>query len=56
MTRGAGRKDLGHSEQLMLKIHPDLKDHLEEQSARNYVTVAEYIRQLVIADMRKERE
>ena len=46
------REHLGHTEQVMLKRHPDLKAHAERVAAADYCTVAEYIRRLIIADMR----
>jgi hypothetical protein len=49
------RKDLGHTETVLLKMHPALKTHVEQAAGREYCTVAEYLRRLVIADMRKER-
>lgn len=46
------RKNLGHTEQLVLKLHPDLKAHVDARAAEEYCSAAEYIRRLVIADMR----
>lgn len=46
------RAPLGHTEQIMVKLHPDLKAHVETEAARGYCTVAEYVRQLIITDMR----
>lgn len=44
------RKDLGHTESVMLKLHPDLKTWVEERAEENYCTQSEYIRRLIIAD------
>jgi hypothetical protein len=45
-----GRRALGHTEAMGLKLHPDLMDHLRKQAEANYVSEAEYVRQLIIAD------
>jgi hypothetical protein len=44
------RKDLGHTEAVLLKLHPDLKSWVEARSAVHYCSQAEYIRRLIIAD------
>ena len=49
------RRDIGHNEQMMLKLHPDLKAWVDKQAENDYCTAAEYIRRLIIADMRAER-
>ena len=52
--RGSGRKDLGHTGVMMLKLHPDLKKHVEDMARDNYCSAAEYIRRLIVTD-KKER-
>lgn len=54
-ANGAGRRDLGHSESLMLKMHPDLKSWVDAQAQADYTTSAEYIRRLIIADKRAKQ-
>lgn len=48
----SGRPSLGHSEQILLKLHPDLLAYARQRAEASYVTVAEYLRQLIIADMK----
>ena len=50
------RAPLGHTETIMVKLHPDLKAHLETSAAAGYCTVAEYVRQLIVADMRSTQK
>jgi hypothetical protein len=47
------RAPLGHTETLSIKIHPDLMAHVTAQAAREYCTQQEYVRRLIIADMRR---
>lgn len=46
-----GDLNLGHSEQLTVKMHPDLAQHLRLMAGRRYISVPEYMRQLIVADM-----
>lgn len=46
----AARRDLGHTELVTLKVHPDLMTHLQWQADRHYCSEAEFIRQLIVAD------
>jgi hypothetical protein len=39
---------------MMLKLHPDLMAHVQKVAANEYITMAETVRRLIIADMRKE--
>lgn len=48
------RKDLGHGVQVPLKLHPDLKAHVDARAEAEYCSAAEYIRRLIIADMRRK--
>lgn len=44
------RKNLGHTEYLAFKLHPDLLAHVHDQAERHYCSPAQYVRQLIIAD------
>jgi hypothetical protein len=48
----SARAKLGHTEAIAIKLHPDLKAHVEMRASENYCSTAEFIRQLVIADKR----
>lgn len=48
------RKSLGLTAVMMLKLHPDQMAHVVEASEANYQSAAEYVRQLILADMRAE--
>ena len=50
--RGSGRKDLRLVKPMTLKLHPDLSAYLDRASTARYCTVQEYIRQLIVDDMR----
>lgn len=52
--RSKARKSLGHSEQLGVKLHPELAAHVRERAAANYQSPSEYIRSLIVADKRSE--
>lgn len=47
-----GRPSLGHTQQMMLKLHPDLLAHVRQQAEASYQSPAEYIRQLILTDMK----
>lgn len=51
--RGSGRKDLGHTGVMMLKLHPDLKSYIEQAAKDNYCSAAEYIRRLIVTDKKE---
>jgi len=46
------RADLGHTEMVGLKLHPDLMAHVKARAAENYQSASEYLRGLIVADMR----
>lgn len=46
------RKKLGHSETILVKIHPDLLDFVRSESEARYQSQAEFIRSLIIAAKR----
>lgn len=46
------RKAMGHTETVILKLHPTLKAHVANQAEQEFCTVAEYLRRLIIVDMR----
>jgi hypothetical protein len=48
------RRNLGHTETIMVKMHPDMKAHLDVMASREYCTFAEIVRRFIIDDMRKE--
>lgn len=48
----SARRDLGHTEIIMVKLHPDLKAHIDRQAGANYCSTSEYVRRLIVADMR----
>jgi len=48
------RKDLGHTEYVQIKMHPELLAHVRDQSVASFCSVAEYIRQLIVADKRRK--
>jgi len=50
-----GRKPLGHTEQLALKLHPDLLAWVKERAADEYCTDQEIVRRLILEDMRRRR-
>jgi hypothetical protein len=47
------RQTMGHTEVVMLKLHPDMMNHIRAQAAKEYCTNAEIMRRLIIQDMRK---
>lgn len=49
------RPSMGMTETVILKLHPDLKTHLEQKAKDDYCTLAEYLRRLIIQDMRGDR-
>jgi hypothetical protein len=52
--RSKARKSLGHSEQLAVKLHPELAAHVRQRAAANYQSPSEYIRSLIVADKRSD--
>ena len=46
-------KPESHNTTLLVSMHPDLKNHIRAGAERDYITMAEVIRKLIIADMRK---
>ena len=44
------RAALGHTEAIMLKLHPELKRWVDARAAERYCSQAEYVRQLIVAD------
>jgi hypothetical protein len=48
------RKSLGHSEAVLIKLHPDLKAHIEQQAEANYCSTSEYVRRLIILDIQAQ--
>lgn len=51
--RGKGRPSMGFSEQIALKLHPDMLAFVQREADMNYQTAAEYIRSLIVAKMRE---
>lgn len=47
---------LGHTEQLLIKLHPDLLAYLRERAAARHQTPAEYIRQMIVSEMLRGEE
>lgn len=54
MTSGrkGSRREGPDSNVIGIKLHPDMREHVERQCADQYCTISEYIRRLVLADMR----
>ena len=52
-TLPLARKDLGHTTSIMVKLHPELKAYVERSAAEAYCTVAQYVRQLIVDDKRR---
>ena len=46
-------KPESHNKTILVSLHPDLKAHIRAEAARDYISMAEVIRKLIIADMRK---
>jgi hypothetical protein len=46
------RPNLGHTKGVLIKLHPDLFEYLVAEAEAGYVSVPEYVRQLIIADKR----
>lgn len=47
------RKTSTNSEFLAFKVHPDMKAHVIRRAQEEYCSDSEYIRRLIVADMRK---
>jgi hypothetical protein len=47
------RRNLDLSATIILKVHPDMKAWVDGQAEADYVTTAEYLRRLIVADMRQ---
>ena len=51
------RKNLGHTDVMGLKLHPDLSAHIRTRAEATYCSNQEYLRKLIVADMeRSERK
>ena len=48
------RRNLGHTQTLTLKLHPDLMAWLNAEAAANYCTAAEVVRRLIISAARDD--
>ena len=48
------RPNLGHTQTVILKLHPDLMNHINRIAAEDYCSKAEIVRRMILADMRKE--
>jgi hypothetical protein len=44
----SARRSLGFTETVAIKLHPDLKDWLDDEASRRYMTVQDVIRQLIV--------
>jgi hypothetical protein len=56
MTAKHGRPSLGFTELIALKVPPTLKAYLDARAADEFCTIAEYLRRLIVADMRTRAE
>lgn len=48
----ARKQVMGHTQIITLKVHPDLDAHVKKRAVEEYCTYQEYVRRLIIADMR----
>jgi hypothetical protein len=49
------RRDLQHTHSMILKLHPDLWQHVDTMSQGSYCTAAEYVRRLIVSDMQTKQ-
>jgi predicted HicB family RNase H-like nuclease len=47
------RRALGFTESFMLKIHPDMAEHIKARAEQEYISTSEYVRRLIVEDMRR---